>query len=88
MNRLDEENSKRISEILVNLNISELRNNKILYGIIKDIIEIEKKINKFSDFTDEEIKTLKYIAQIEYKEIRKKEIKKQIDKLNKELEEE
>lgn len=88
MNRLDEENSKRISEILVNLNISELRNNKILYGIIKNIIEIEKKINKFSDFTDEEIKTLKHIAQTEYKEIRKKEIKEQIDKLNKELEEE
>lgn len=87
MNRLDEENSKRISEILVNLNISELRNNKILYGIIKNIIEIEKKINKFSDFTDEEIKTLKHIAQTEYKEIRKKEIKEQIDKLNKELEE-
>lgn len=88
MNRLDEENSKRISELFINQNISELRNNKILYGIIKNIIEIEKKINKFSDFTDEEIKTLKYIAQIEYKEIRKKEIKKQIDKLNKELEEE
>lgn len=87
MNRLDEENSKRISEISVNLNISELRNNKILYGIIKNIIEIEKKINKFSDFTDEEIKTLKHIAQTEYKEIRKKEIKEQIDKLNKELEE-
>ena len=87
MNRLDEENSKRISEILVNLNISELRNNKILYEIIKNIIEIEKKINKFSDFTDEEIKTLKHIAQTEYKEIRKKEIKEQIDKLNKELEE-